>query len=137
MRPLTVFAVALVAAAVLAGSALAKPRPPALLPFPSAKAGPVFIASHVTTTDGVLASWFKPGDQVVFRAYAVDRKTGKYVASKDVKFFYVTIPGQPNVKLAYNAKPGAMSSMPCNGTWTVPSTFSGQVNFRMLIKLKA
>jgi hypothetical protein len=25
-----------------------------LLPFPSAKAGPVFISSHVTTTDGTL-----------------------------------------------------------------------------------
>lgn len=134
MRTLALAVAAVIGAAAFTGAARAADP---LLPFPSAKAGPVFIASHVTTTDGVIASWYKPGDQVVFRAYAIDRKTGKYVAAKDVKFFYVTIPGQPNVKLAYNAKPTAMSTMPWSGTWTVPSTYTGQVNFRMLIKLKA
>jgi hypothetical protein len=134
MRTITLVAAALVAAAALTGTARAADP---LLPFPSAKAGPVFISSHVTTTDGTLSSWYKPGDSVVFRAYAVDRKTGKLVAAKDVKFFYVKIPGQPNVKLAFNTKPTAMHTMPWAGTWTVPSTYAGQVNFRMLIKLKA
>src|SRR5436309_3042103 len=105
MRTLTVVAAALVAAAAVAGSALAADP---LLPFPSAKAGPVFIASHVTTADGVMASWFEPGAQVVFRAVAIDRKTGKHVAAKDVRFFYVAIPGQSNVKLKLDAKPAHM-----------------------------
>ena len=134
MKALTIAAAALVAAAALAGSAFAADP---LLPFPSAKAGPVFIASHTTTPDGVMASWFRPGDQVVFRAFAIDRKTKKVVAAKDVQNFYVTIPGQPNVKLKFDAKPTQMGNMPWTGTWTIPSTFAGQVNFRMLIKLRA
>jgi hypothetical protein len=134
MRTLALAVAAVIGAAAFTGAARAADP---LLPFPSAKAGPVFVASHVTTADGVVASWFKPGDQVVFRAYAIDRKTGKYVAAKDVKFFYVSIPGQSNVKLAYAAKPTAMSNMPWSGTWTVPASYSGQVSFRMLIKLRA
>src|SRR3954471_4447959 len=134
MRLITVVTTALVAASAIAGPAVAKPKVDPLLPFPSAKAGPVFIASHVTTTDGTLASWFKPGDQVVFRAYAVDTKSKQVLAGKDVRYFYVTIPGQPNVKLKYGAASAAMKNMPWTGTWTVPSTFAGQVNFRILIK---
>jgi hypothetical protein len=134
MRALTVIVAAVVAASVLTGSAFAKPKVDPLLPFPSAKAGPVFIASHVTTPDGTMASWFKPGDQVVFRAYAIDTKSKQYLGAKNVRFFYVTIPGQPNVKLKYSASPTVMKTMPWTGTWTVPSTLTGQVNFRILIK---
>lgn len=132
MRAFTALAAVLVAAAAIAGSAMAADP---LLPFPSAKAGPVFIASHVTTTDGTMSSWFSPGDKVVFRAFAINRKTNTLVTPKDVKYFYVTIPGQPNVKLKYDANPTTMKNMPWTGTWTVPSTFTGQVDFRMLIKL--
>ena len=132
MRAFTALAAVLVAAAAIAGSAMAADP---LLPFPSAKAGPVFIASHVTTTDGAISSWFKPGDRVVFHAFAINRKNNTLVAPKDVKYFYVTIPGQPNVKLAYDKSPTTMKNMPWTGTWTVPSTFVGQVDFRMLIKL--
>jgi hypothetical protein len=134
MRAITVVASALAVAALLATSANAADP---LLPFPSAKAGPVFIAAHVTTADGALSSWFKPGDQVTFRAFAIDRKTNKLVQAKDVKFFYVKIPDQPNVKLHYDASMPTMKNMPWAGTWTVPSTYAGQVSFRMLIKLKA
>ena len=134
MRAFTLIAAVLLAAAALAGSARAADP---IVPFPSAKAGPVFIASHTTTVDGAMSSWFKPGDQVVFRAFAIDRKTGKLVAAKDVKFFYVTIAGQPNVKLKYTKDVPTMKNMPWTGTWTVPSTFAGQVPFRILIKLTA
>jgi hypothetical protein len=131
MRTLTIVAAALVAAAAVAGPASSASTP---LPFPSAKGGPVFVASHTTTTDGSVSTWFLPGDKVVFRAYAIDTKSQKYLASKDVKYFYVTIPGQPNVKLAYNASSTAMGNMPWTGTWTVPSAFKGQVDFRILVK---
>jgi hypothetical protein len=134
MRTLALTVVAVAAAAVFTGAASAADP---LLPFPSAKAGPVFISSHVTTTDGAMSSWFSPGDKVVFRALAIDRKTGKLVAAKDVKFFYVKIPNQANVKLSFDSAPKAMGNMPWAGTWTVPASFTGQVPFRMLIKLKA
>jgi hypothetical protein len=135
MRTLTIFAAALALAATITASAMAADP---LLPFPSAKAGPVFISSHVITTDGVLASWFQPGATVEFRAFAIDTKTKKMVQAKDVKFFYVTIPNQPNVKLKYNGAVTTMKNMPWSGTWTVPTTYPvGQVPFKMLIKLKS
>ena len=131
MRTLTAAAAALVAAAAFAGAASAATGP---VPFPSPKAGPVFIASHTTTTDGSISTWFLPGDKVVFRAYAIDRKSQKYLTAKNVKYFYVTIPGQPNVKLTYNSSPTVMDNMPWTGTWTVPTSFTGQVDFRILVK---
>lgn len=135
MRGITVLAAALAIAATTTATALAADP---TLPFPSAKVGQVYIASHVVTTDGALASWFQPGSTVTFRAYAVDVKTKKLVAAKDVKYFYVKIPNQPNVKLSYNAGITTMKNMPWMGTWTVPATYPvGEVPFKVLIKLKS
>jgi len=108
------------------------------VPFPSDKVVQVFIAAQTVTTDGVMSSWFKPGDNVVFRAYAVDPKTKKVVDPKTVKYFYVTIPNQPNVKLKYGATaPGASSGLPWSGVWTVPATQpTGAIAFKVLIQLK-
>ena len=86
----------------------------------------VFVATQTVTTSGVMANYFAPGSTVVFRAYAVDQKTKKVLAANDVRYFYVTIPGQPNVKLKYNpTAPGATAAMPWVGTWTVPATYRG------------
>ena len=108
------------------------------VPFPSDKVVQVFVAAQTVTTDGAMSSWFKPGDNVVFRAYAVDPKTKKVVDPKAVKYFYVTIPNQPNVKLKYGATaPGASTGLPWTGTWTVPATQpTGIVAVKVLIQLK-
>ncbi len=108
------------------------------VPFPAAKVLQVFVAAQTVTTDGVMASWFTPGSTVVFRAYAVDPRSHKVVDPKIVKYFYVTIPNQPNVKLTYGATaPGASSGLPWTGTWTVPSTYpAGLVPFTVLIQVK-
>ena len=108
------------------------------VPFPADKVVQVFVAAQTVTTDGAMSSWFKPGDSVVFRAYAVDPKTKKVVDSKAVKYFYVTIPNQPNVKLKYGATaPGASTGLPWTGTWTIPATYpTGTVGFKVLIQLK-
>src|SRR6266496_4103396 len=37
--------------------------------------------------------------RVVFRTWAVDTKTGQPLADLDVKYAYIKIPGQPNLKL--------------------------------------
>src|SRR5690242_15650829 len=134
MKKTAFFAAALAVAATITASAMAADP---LLPFPSAKAGPVFIASHTLTSDGAISSWFAPGSTVEFRAFAIDTKTKKFVQANDVKFFYVTIPNQPNVKLKYDGSVTAMKNMPWKGAWTIPSTLSGQVSFRVLIKLKS
>lgn len=140
MRKILVLVGAILTFGVLAAAAPAA-DPPVVVPFPAATAGPLFVAAQTVTSTGAMSSWFKPGDSIVFRAYAMDAKakSHKVLAAKDVKYFYVTIPNQPNVKLRYQpAAPGANARMPWVGTWTVPATYaSGIVNFKVLVKSEA
>ena len=133
MKRILTLGIALVAVATVTMSATAATP----VPYPSPTVKQVFVAAQTVTTDGTLSSWFTPGSTVVFRAYAVDPKSHAVVDPKLVKYFYVTIPGQPNVKLTYGAKaPGASSGLPWSGTWTVPTSFTpGSVPFRILIKV--
>jgi hypothetical protein len=127
------------AAAVAAVAAAAVPAYGAApAPFPALKVADLFVAAQTVTTDGAMGSWFAPGSSVVFRAYAVDPKTKKVVDPKTVRYFYVTIPDQPNVKLKYDPNAaGASKGMPWTGTWSVPSTYpKGQVLFKVLLQVK-
>ena len=134
MKAFLILGVALVAAAAVTASAVAA-NP---VPFPSPKVTQVFVAAQTVTADGAMSSWFAPGGSVVFRAYAVDPASHKVVDPKTVRYFYVTIPNQPNVKLKYGAAaPGASTGLPWTGTWTVPASYpTGVVGFRILIQLK-
>ncbi len=134
MRIVLILVAAIAATAALPAVAHAQETP-----FPAPTVQQVFIASQTVTAERALITQIAPGSTVVFRAYAVDGKTRKVIAAKDVKYFYVTIPNQPNVKLRYNAQaPGASPRMPWSGTWTVPATYPvGLVNFKILIKLEA
>src|SRR4051794_15230893 len=77
-------------------------------PFPSTKVQQVFVAAQTATAGRAVITQVAPGGTVIFRAYAVDPKTKKVMTAKDVKYFYVKIPNQPNVKLTYNPQaPGA------------------------------
>ena len=98
-RILTLAAAFAVAAVVIPQAFAADPTP---VPFPAPKVVQVFVAAETVTPTGVLANYYAPGSTVVFRAYAVDQKTRKVLTAADVKYFYVTIPNQPNVKLKYN-----------------------------------
>jgi hypothetical protein len=122
------------AALSLTGAALAD-NPP--VPFPAPHTGPVFVAAQTVAMNGAMSNYFAPGATVVFRAYAVDTKAKTLVAAKNVKFFYVAIPNEPNVKLTYDpTAPGASKGMPWTGQWTVPAGYaSGLVPFKILIKL--
>lgn len=136
MRRILILAVASFAAAAVTSSALAADP---IVPFPAQKAGKVFVAAQTVTTDGAMSNFFAPGSTIVFRAYAVDVKTKKLVAAKDAKFFYIAIPGQPNVKLKYDpTAAGASKGLPWTGQWTVPAGFSsGTVPFKVLVKLNS
>lgn len=125
-----IVAVVLMAAAVTAivGAQTAE------TPFPSPKIQDVFVSNETVTSDGTLANYFKRGSQVTFRATAGDTKTGQLLTNEDVKYFYVAVPGQPNVKLAY--KPGVQWQW--EAPWTIPATFpTGLVNFKVLLKTKS
>ena len=134
MKRILILGAALAATATLTASARAA-NP---VPFPAATVKQVFIAAQTVTKDGAMSSWFAPGASVVFRAYAVDPKSHKVVDPKAVKYFYVTIPNQPNVKLTYGATaPGASTGLPWTGSWTVPASYpAGVVGFKVLIQLK-
>jgi hypothetical protein len=136
MRKIIALVVGAAACAALATGALADTAPPATTPFPASSVGPVFIAGQTVNTSGAMASAFAPGSTVVFRAYAVDTKTGKSLVAKTTTYFYVTIPGQPNVKLKYDTSaPGATTRMPWTGSWTVPANYApGIVGFKILAK---
>ena len=56
----------------------------------------------------------------------------------EAKYFYATIPGQPNVKFKYDPKSKtALGQYAWIGTWTVPSTYPlGLVNFKVLVQAK-
>lgn len=135
MNRIPIFGAALAAAAIFAG---ASSGGTAVSPFPSPTIGDIFVAAQTVTSDGALATWFTPGSSVVFRAYAVNPKTRAVVDPKTVRYFYVTIPGQPNVKLTYGAAaPGASPGLPWTGKWTVPADYAtGTVNFKVLIQVK-
>jgi hypothetical protein len=135
MRRILSVGAVLAAAAIGASSAAAATIPP----FPAATVGPVFIAAQTVTADGTMTNYFAPGSTVTFRAYAVDTKTKKLVAAKDMRFFYVKIPNQPNVKLAYKpTAPGAAKGMPWVGTWTIPADYpAGTVPIDIRIKLRS
>ena len=139
MRKLVILAAALAAFASLAAAAAADTTPPTVTPFPAPKLGPVFVAAQTVDKTGAMQAQFAPGSSVIFRAYAVDSKTKKIVAAKDAKYFYVTIPNQPNVKLKYDPQaPGAAGRLAWTGTWAIPASYpSGTVAFKVLVKTQS
>jgi hypothetical protein len=61
------------------------------------------------------------------------------VTAKDAKYFYVSIPGQANLKLTFR-KVGSGAKAPSiwSGTWTIPATYQlGVVPFKVLVKLNS
>ncbi|HEY8724841.1 MAG TPA: hypothetical protein VIL92_13405 [Gaiellaceae bacterium] len=139
MRKLVVLAAALAAFASLAAAASADTTPPTVTPFPAPKLGPVFVAAQTVDQTGSMQAQFAPGSSVIFRAYAVDSKTRKTVVAKDAKYFYVTIPNQPNVKLKYDpSAPGAAGQLAWTGTWAIPANYpSGTIAFKVLVKTQS
>lgn len=110
-----------------------------VVPFPAAHSGDVFVVAQTVTADRALMNHFAPGSAVIFRAYAVDGKTHKFLTKKNTKYFYVTIPNQPNVKLKYNPKaPGTSGRYVWTGVWNVPADYpTGVVKFKVLARMKS
>lgn len=141
-RPLTASAMGLAAIAFAAAAIAADP--PKEVPFPSVKADVFVYADTVTAPTstlgpGVLTNSFARSSSVVFRVYAADIKTGKVLAARDVKYAYVKIPGQPNLKLAF-AKQGTDTKAPSlwTATWAIPADYAlGVVPFQVLVKTNA
>jgi hypothetical protein len=134
MKTILALAACLIAAA--GASSAARAANPA--PFPSDKVLDLFVAAQTVAPDGSMANIFKPGDTVIFRAYAADPATKKVVTAQEIRYFYVAITGQPNIKLAYSATAqGASKGLPWTGKWVVPASYpQGPVQYKVLLQMK-
>lgn len=142
-RAMLFLAVGVTAAAV---TAVGGAQTPAETPFPSPTVVQYFVGAQTVTGPGaaegagVLADRFAQGSTVVFRAAAGETKTGTLVTDQTAKYFYVKIPGQANVKLAYKApaKKAAGAPWAWTGSWTIPADYPpGVVPFKVLLKSKS
>ncbi len=138
MKPLR-FALA---AAVVVG-AFAAPAT-AQDPYPAKKVDVAVYADTVTAASGVVKpkrsctqlNNFQRQARVVFRAWAVDTSTGEALTSLDVKYAYVKIPGQPNLKLNWGAH-GAVGAKVnfWSAGWAIPADYPlGVVPFKIVFK---
>ena len=142
-RILLILAVAAVAAVV---TAVGGAQTPTETPFPAPTVVQYFVSAQTVTGPGatqgagVLLDFFPQGSTVVFRATAGETKTGKLLTADQSKYFYVKIPGQPNVKLAYKAPSKKTAGAPWawSGSWTIPADYpTGLVAFRVLLRSKS
>jgi hypothetical protein len=123
-------AVVAIAAAVTAPAWTADPQE---TPFPSPKITLFMRVQTVTApTSGYLTNFFAQGSDVTFRMFAADSKTRVSLTDKNLKYAYIQIPGQPNVKLSFTAED---PQWPWTGTWTIPAAFpEGLIQFKAVVK---
>ena len=136
-RTVLTLAVGVTAVAV---TAVGGAQTPTEVPFPSPKVVPYFVSTQTVTSAGALSNYFPQGSAVVFRAFAGQTKSGKILTGDDTRYFYVKIPGQPNLKLNYTplAKKGLLAPWPWTANWTIPADYPlGLVQFKVLLKTKA
>jgi hypothetical protein len=125
-----------VSAAVFAATALGQAAPPS---WPPGGPAQVFIWSDTVTADtGKQENFFSRLSTVVFRAYAVDLKTKAVITPVQARYFYVKIPGQPNVKMTYGQQgTGKKAPYLWTGKWTIPTDYKlGVVDFTVLVHTK-
>jgi len=118
-------------AAVTAVTATALAVTPGETPFPSPTVAGLFVTANTYTgaAPDVMASRFPAGSTVSFKVFAADAKTKQVLTADDVKYAYIKIPGQPNVKLSYVA-PTVRNGPNFTGTWTIPAAMpTGIVQF--------
>ena len=129
MRRSIILATVAAAAGALATAVWA--QTPTETPFPSPKIPGVFVASQTFLADGTATNFAARGTTVSFRVFAGAGNTGKVLTDKDVKYAYVKVPGQPNVKLTFKTN----GFWVWTGTWTVPADYPlGLVQFAVRFK---
>ena len=79
---------------------------------------------------------FKRGEQVVFRIWGSEAATGAILSTENVRYAYVKLPGQPNLKLNWGAH-GASTNRVWFWTtpWIVPADYPlGSLTARIVFK---
>jgi opacity protein-like surface antigen len=150
MKRLLAVTVIAVAGAAFAASAPAQ-APPTPNPFPGAQHDVFLYVDTVQNSNPknpavkptigcTQTNFFRRGQGVVFRIWGVETKTGKALTLDNVRYFYVTIPGQPNLKLSFGGHgSGPPETKPWYWTvnWDVPADYPlGTVPFKVLVRTK-
>ena len=141
MKRLALLLGSAIAAAAFAGPALAETAP-----FPAKKVDVMVYADTTTASRGTVkfdkSCWvrntFPQNSRVVFRMWAVDVAKGTPITDADIKYAYLKIPGQPNLKLGFS-KHGALADSPYFWAiaWAVPADYPlGTVPFKIVVKTK-
>jgi hypothetical protein len=131
-----------IAAALVAGAVA--PAVGAQQPYPGNKVEVAVYGDTVSSSRGDVtlarvctqANNFPRKARVVFRAWAVDTKTGKPLGAADIQYAYVKIPGQPNIKLNFGPHGVVGNKVQFwSSAWAVPADYPlGVVPFRMVFK---
>jgi hypothetical protein len=137
---------AVIATTALSGQALAAAPPGS--PFPAKKVSVAIYTDTVTASKSSLGyvptntcmqtNFFARTAGVVFRMWAFDARTGDVLTSDNVKYAYVKIPGQPNMKLTFGVH-GKLATSPSfwSVMWTIPADYPlGVVAFQVVVKTK-
>lgn len=150
-----------IAALTLAAAAAAADTPP--LPYGQTVPGPTnpwpgkqvkvaFMVETMTSGKGesvwggsantscTRTNFFPRKERVVWHITMIDTKTGKYIEAADVKYAYLKIPGEPNLKLKY----GPHGKDPLTAPWTWyygwdvrPDYPLGLVDYQIVVKTKS
>jgi hypothetical protein len=111
---------------------------------------PVFL--YVDTVNGTAPAGTKPrplgctqtnyfarGERPVFRVWGSEAATGNILSTENVKYAYVKIPGQPNMKLNWGAHGTAPNRVFFwTAAWTIPKTYPlGSVTAQIVFKTEA
>lgn len=81
-------------------------------------------------------SVFKRGEQVVFRIWGTEAETGSVLSTENVKYAYVKIAGQPNLKLNWGPHgPQTNRVWFWTAPWIVPADYPlGSLSARIVFK---
>ena len=111
-------------AAVAAVTATALAVVPGETPFPSPTTEQLMVTAYTYTSGpaGIMTNRFNPGSEVVFSVFAGNAKTKRVLTAGDVRFAFIRIPNQPNVRLTYVA-PTKRNGANFTGRWTIPATY--------------
>jgi len=136
------------AALALAAPALAADAPFPMNPFPGPSAEYTFnlqtLMGHGSKVKPAVycadSSVFRRGNQVIFRMYIVDAKTGKVMNGKDLSSVVVKIAGIADLKTGFKpqgGKPDATAPWLWSAAWLVPDDYPlGAFKFTVQAKVK-
>ncbi len=133
-------------AAALVGSVAAVVAAPvnAQTPYPGNRVDIAVYTDTVSSSQGEVkqkrvctqTNNFARRSRVVFRSWAMDPKTGQALGNDEIRYAYVKIPGQPNLKLSFGPH-GAVGAKVqfWSGAWAIPADYPlGVVPFRVVFK---